>query len=877
MQSVKKMLPKPISEALAKQDVFVRALFTRPESLSALLPYDEYIQESGIFRNKDGSLGVVFEVALLEHEPLSADAIVNAVESLKSWFNLPSNCTLQILFDQANISALDATFSGIERFYPSPNPISKLLFERRIQEIKQACNADQALTPLSRRAFVSIRYFPEGNGTKLNSEFLKRSENILYREMKAFVRESWQFSQLVADFAHNSKVTLRQLNAQELLDVLRRFFNPKTYYKRSFAKYNPNVPISDQLLYNNPTLDYAGIEREGIKTRTLSLKTSPQFAYPGGMAHFTKLPFPFKLSMNVTFPTKRQVKTFFDMKEFFLQNTPSAKSRRQREEVLQVQEKLAREDRCVHATINVTVEGSTDEQLEARVREVVNLFHNSLECETVLEDDIGLGLCLNTLPLNYIAKSDYSSQRFIRILRSDLVNFVPIFDSFRGTKKPLGLYLSRERNLVRFSTLENQTSNHTVVLADSGSGKSAFIIDCIQNAKRMSPEPLVFIIDKKSSSLMLSEYFEGDLTVFDRNKDMPFSPFRGTYDEEKFAFLARLMESGIRLTSPTFEFDSLHGTAINKGLRAAYEKKLKLAGTAYAEGEMLKKPTTEEVELTMDDLIVELAGLPSQKGFESFGPVVDSITQRLMPFYGEGTYAKYFCGSSKRRSSKRPLLYIYDLDSLDTDPTLQALMTMAVFEEVRRIRKLSENEGRTSFVILEELGMLGRNNPTAGPFIVDFAETGRKLDMWLFSLTPRPQNYFELEAGRAMWSVADNFIFLQMGADNIKYLKEHSDLIDEPSAQIIGSLRTVLGEHADVFYMNKKKTLCGAFRFVQTVLDRWLCPSNAKDAREAAKALKQFKGARWQALEYLASKFPKGVAKYEEEQNEERMKLNEDV
>ena len=877
MQSVKEMLPNPIAAALAKQDVFVKALFTRPESLSALLPYDEYIPESGIFRNKDGSLGAVFEVSLLEHEPMGVEAIVAAVESLKTWFSLPTNCTLQVLFDQANISALDPLFDDIERHYPTPHPVSKALFSRQISAIKQACNADQPLTPLARRAFVSIRYFPEGHGTKLNSKFVKRSESILFQEMKSFVRESRQFSQIIADFHHNSKVALRTLNAQELLDVLRRFFNPKTYYKRSFAKYNPNVPIADQIIYNNPTLDYTGIEREGIKTRTLSLKTSPQFAYPGGMAYFTKLPFPFRLSLNITFPTKRQVKTFFDMKEFFLQNTPSAKARRQREEILHIQERLAREDRCLHATITVTVEGATTEQLESRVREVVNIFHNNLECETVLEDDIGLGLCLNTLPLNYIAKSDHSTQRFIRILRSDLTNFVPIFDSFRGTKKPLGVYLSREKNLVRYSTIENQTSNHTVVLADSGSGKSAFIIDTIQNAKRMSPEPMVFVIDKKSSSVMLSEYFDGDLTIFDRDKDMPFSPFRGNYDEEKFAFLAKLLESGIKLTSPTFEFDSLHGTAINKGLRLAYEKKVKQAGLAYVEGELLKQTTSEEVELTMEDLIVELSSLPSEKSFESFGPVVDELTQRLMPFYGDGTYSKYFRGSARKRPVKRPLLYVYDLDALESDPTLQALMTMAVFEEVRRIRKLPENEGRMSFVILEELGMLGRNNPTAGPFIVDFAETGRKLDMWLFSLTPRPQNYFELEAGRAMWGVADNFIILQMSADNIKYLKEHSDLIDEPCAQIIGSLRTVNGEHADVFVMNKKKTICGVLRFAQTVLSRWLCPSNAKDSREAVKALKQFKGAKWQALEYLASRFPKGVGKYEEEQNEERMKKNEEV
>ena len=875
MKLLNEKLPKPIAGALAKQDVFVRALFDRPESLSALLPYDEYIPESGIFRNKDGSLGVIFEATLLEHEPMTVNEVVATVESLKAWFDLPTNCSLQVIYDQAYISSLDSAFAQIENYFPNPHPVSKALFQERLNQVKGACNTVRPLSPLRRRAFVAIRYFPSDCGTKLNRKYVTRSESVLFKEMKSFIQESRHFSQIIANFQHNSKVALRQLNAQELLDVLRRFFNPKTYYKRSFSKYNPNLPISDQVIYNNPTLNYSGIEREGIKTRTLSLKTSPQYAYPGGMAYFTKMSFPFRLALNFKFPTKRQTKTFFDMKEFFLQNTPSAKARRQRDEVLEVQEKLAREDRCVHATINVILEGATDEELEERVREVVNVFHNNLECETIVEDDIGLGLCLNSLPLNYIPRSDHSSQRFIRILRSDAVNFLPVFDSFQGLKQPLGVYLSRENNLVRFSLLENETSNHTVVLADSGSGKSAFIIDCIQNAKRMSPEPLVFIIDKKSSSIMLSEYFEGDLTVFDRDKEMPFTPFRGVYDDEKIAFLSRLLMTGIKLTSPAFEIDSTHQSAIEKGLRLAYAKKIKLAHTAYVDGELRDQNTRNEIELTMEDLIFELSTLPSEKDFSSFGPIVDELLPKLLPFHGDGGYAKYFRGTTKRSGKALPSFFIYDLDRLEGDPVLQTLMTMAVVEEIRRVIKLPGNEGRGGFIILEELGMLGRDNPTAKSFIVDAAETFRKLGFWLIGLTPRPQNYVESEAGRAMWGVADNFIFLQMSADNVDYLARHSGLLDEANTEIIKSLRTKKGEYADVFYMNKKKTRQGAFRYFQSGLDRWLAPTNAKDAKEAAKALKQFKGRRWEALEYLAQTYPQGVEKQEEKLNEERMKQNE--
>ena len=851
-------IAKPIEKAMARHDIFVKALFERPQSLSALLPYGEYLPETGLFVHKDGSLGAVFQATLLEHEPLVTEQVIEAVEGLKPWFNLPTHCVLQVLFEQAHLSALDKTFDEIAKQYPGGSPVSKTLFDTRLGRIQTACNSDDQLAPLVRRCYISLRFFP-GSSLKASSVLMKRGESVLYEEMKGFVEASREFRQLVTNFQSNSKVPLRLLTGHDLLDVLRRFFNPKTYYKRSFAPYNPSLPISDQILYSSPTLDFAGIEREGVKTRTLSLKTSPQHAYPGGMAYFLKLPFPFKLSLNFKFPTKRQSKSFFDMKEFFLQNTPSARARRQREEILEVQEKLARDDRCLHLTFNVILEGESDDVLDARVREVVNIFNNDLECETILEDEIGLGLCLNSLPLNYSPRADHSPQRNIRILRSDAVKFVPIFDSFRGLKKPIQLFLSRENNLVPFSLLENETSNHTVVLADSGSGKSAFIIDCMQSMKRMAPEPMVFVVDKKSSYVMASEYFDGDLTIFDRNLDMPFTPFRGIYDEEKIAFLTKLLLSGIKLTSPNFEMESLHQTAISKALKLAYEKKVQQAGLAYVEGELLKQGTGSDIELEMEDFVAELARLPSEKEFESSQEIIDSLLRLLMPFYSDGTYARYFKGSPKKRGSKPGSLIIYDLDALDADPTLQALMTMAVFEEIRQTIKRPENRGREGLIILEEIGMLGRNNPTASAMVVDFAETMRKLGFWLISLTPRPQNYFELEAGKAMWSVADNFLFLQMSADNVEFLAKQSQLLDEANKEIIKSLRTKRGSHADVFYMNKKKTRQGAFRYFQSPLDRWLAPTNSKDASEAAKALKKFRDDKWKALTYLAEKFPRGV------------------
>lgn len=857
-----KLIDPILNKCLRNQKPFVEALFKRPDSLSVLLPYDEFIESDKYFRMKDGSLGVVFKVDLFEHEPMKADQILDAVQGLKGWFTLPTNCVLQLHYEQKIISSRDPVFQKIKDSYSKPHPVSELLLEHKLEKLRQAAKNQSPLAAMKRAAFLSIRYFPSKVSSPSPKNLMKSGEATLMGEVQKFSDEFRTFIQLVGDFEKNSKLPLQRIGAEELLDFLRQFFNPKTYYERNFAQLNPHVSLSEQVLFSSPILDHSGIEREGIKTKTLSLKTSPYFAYPGGMAYFTKLDFPFRLNLNVKFPTKTQSKAFFDVKEFFLQNTPSARARRQREEILEIQEKLARDDRVLHVTFNVTVEGNTEEMLSDRVRSVLNVFHNDLECEAIVEDDIGLGLCLNTLPLNYTPQADQSSQRFIRMLRSDATRFLPIFDSFRGLQNPLQIYLSRENNLVPFNLYENETSNHTVVVADSGSGKSAFVIECIQAAKRMNRErePIVFVVDKKSSYSMLAQYYDGDLTVFDRTKDMPFSPFRGHYDEEKVAFLTRLLLAGIGYTSPSFIPESDHSVMLTRAINLAYERKVNQLGLVYADGELIKENSDGEVQLQMEDIVAELSSLTSLPDFEILRDEIDKLLVKLRPFYGDGIYARYFNSASEEKKQGDKKFYIYDLDSLDQDSTLQALMTMAVMDEIRRIIKLPENRGRMGILIFEEVGMLGRGNPTIAPYVIDYAETGRKLDLWLIALTPRPRNFFELEVGQALWEVADNFIFLQMSEDNVEYLASKSALVDETMKPILKSLRTKRGEFAEIYYRNKKGSKQGAFRYSPTSFDRWLSPTNSKDSVAAQDALRKFKDKKWEALEFLAKTYPTGVS-----------------
>jgi hypothetical protein len=338
--------------------------------------------------------------------------------------------------------------------------------------------------------------------------------------------------------------------------------------------------------------------------------------------------------------------------------------------------------------------------------------------------------------------------------------------------------------------------------------------------------------------------------VFDPDQKMPFSPFRGHYDESKIQFLTHLLKTAILLTSPNFEFEAEHTSCISDALKRSYLRKVDLQGMEFRLGDLAFSETKDSVEITIDEFIESLAELPAERG-ERLQEPVESLISKLSPFFGDGIYASYFSNLAECSTSQASF-FIYDLDALAKDPTLQTLMTMSVIEEIRSVIK--RNPGRGGVIVLEELGMLGKDNETARSFIIEAAETFRKLGYWLIGLTPRPQNYFTIPAANALWSAADNFVFLQMSPDNVKYLKETSDLIDEASAQIIESLKTVRGSHADVFYLDKKKQRAGAFRFEQTRYDRWLAPTNDQDLRAASEALGRFPNNKWAALEDLANR-----------------------
>ena len=142
----------------------------------------------------------------------------------------------------------------------------------------------------------------------------------------------------------------------------------------------------------------------------------------------------------------------------------------------------------------------------------------------------------------------------------------------------------------------NSSSNNKVVSTVSNTAKKNILFIAIDDLK-----PL---LSNYGETQMITPNFDGDLTIFNPTEDMPFSPFRGVYDEQKITFLTKLIVTAVKLSSPKFDVESEHISAINKALKLAYLSKSKKLGLVYQDGDLVKMNEEEiELELSMDDVI----------------------------------------------------------------------------------------------------------------------------------------------------------------------------------------------------------------------------------------------------------------------------------
>lgn len=810
------------------------------------LPYREYRPDQKIFILKDSSLGVVYRLKLKEHEPMSVDDINDIKSQLEQWLNLPSNCLAQFYFEQRPLSS--SSLNSILKLDHEPeNEVARFLRNQRIEKM-----STQVL--FERECYFSIRFVPESSALSVADYLPDDMAGSILRGLTQFEKRVEEFEKILSRIESLSHVKIERIVAKDLRSIVRNAFGVGDDGIQ--ASINSQVPLNEQLIFEMIEADSKGLTGK-IKSRTVSLLV-PSDHYEGAASLFLKLNFPFSLSLRMAFPSKAKIGRFLGLKEWCTKNSFSPKSKHQFEEIQKTKRRLAEGDPCIHLAWSVTVYGENEQQLIDRTNKVSAFAIEAFDCNTIIESEIGFDLLRSGLPLHYDPKSEWGTQRHIPLHRSEIVNFLPIFDSFQGTKNALQVFRSRDRNVIPFSAVEGLTSQHGIFLGDSGSGKSAFVNSVINGLKAMKSDPIVIVIDFNTSQTMNVKFYNGELNVFNHGNSCPASVFRGVYDEKKISVLTNWVCEAVRLTSPTFQIESEHREAISQAVKMAYKKKVLASGLKFVEGELFEFESHDSISVDMDSLAAELAYLPAQEGFERFRKPIEDLLVKLRNFYGDGLYANYFRPSERLIFDKR--FYVYDLGQIQDDPVILNLTVASIFEEIRQLKLLPENQSREIWAVLDEIAALGRESKLLTQYFINKAETARKDAFWIYGATNRPQNFFEIPVCLALFQVAEHFFFLPMDKDNVQKLSKYSEKITNADKENIESLRTEPGKNSEIYYLGKSTGRRGVMVYEQTPYERWQSPTNAKEGREALKTLKRFANDVIQTIEYLVANYPYGIA-----------------
>ena len=805
------------------------------------LPYLEYLPDSKLFVLTDKSLGVIYRLETLDHEPMLFEDIANYSSSLQSFLDLPSNCVLQFYSYLGPISEDEISKVGHLPWKPE-SQTANFLRSKRIEGLNEIAKNGELL---KREVYFSIRFVPK----KLSrfNIFSKLSDSFL-EEIKEHEKKVEDFEKILNKLEAISKINLKRIDSEDLRSCIRRSLFCK---KRPLAPMLSSVPLAEQILFSDINCDNEGLCGE-IYSKTVSLLAPGEYCQ-GDAVGFLNLDFPSIVSLRLTTPSKMSIAKTLGIKEWCTKNSFSHRSKKQFEEIQETKKRLAKDDPCLHLSWSVTVFGKTKEEVNHRANYVIGLGVEKFKCNSIFETDCGFDIFWNSLPLNFDPKSEWGIQRFIPRHRSEVSCLLPVFGAGTGSNIPLQLYENREGRIIPFSLLESPTAQHAVFIGDTGSGKSFLVNSCLNGVKSLHTEPIVFVFDYNTSQTMNTRLYGGEISKCSPNKPPVMNIFRGVYDEKKVSVLVDWMCEAARLTSPSFKIESEHKEALNQSIRLAYRKKLDSQNTTFVEGELVNTLLGESVVLNMDDIAVELSYLPGQKGFEKYESVVQGLLLKLRGFYGDGMYAEYF-KPKKNYSEFDKKFYVFDFEGIKDDPILLNLTVLSAFEQVRQVKLKPENEERQVFAFLDEIAELGRDCPLMTRYFVGKTETSRKDAFWIWGATNRPDNFFDLEVCKALLELSSHVLVLPMSPKNVDQFSKRSKLMNIADEENVSSLSVKKGEWGEFYYMRTDGREKFIVRNRPTAYEMWQTPSNAEDSRTASKVLSKNKGDAVKALSELVLK-----------------------
>lgn len=828
-----------------------------------LLPYVRH--ENGFFVLKDGSLGQIWELSLIETETKSLTHLEQISQALEGLLiRLPED-----LVSCQFILMSDENFEDKLKTYTDKADKSSF-------DIIQACGKSKLAHLIKGkggffeqhsgkfsakriRCFFTLRYYP--GWTRINFQdklqcYFAGKDSIEDKIGKYFLvgcQSIARFSEVVEGVFRACEIGYKKIAEEDLFSLLYKLFNPKRAASVKDPMFRKDEFLIDQVLYNSPRLTGEGFEFEDRFYKVISLKELP-LSTESGM-------FSAEVSRGTRFSLPDLIKDFIMVINFYVPNQEEAISRiklhrafafTQRSGILGdksiealekkeeldsvIRETFSSGHKIIYPRIHFIISESSPEKCESAVSNILNVL-SRLGCEGLKEEIIAGTLFLSCLPLCFEHHYERFVKRTKRMISSNLSDMLPLYGAAKGTSSAAQVYLNRRGELVFWDFFDSNTNPHAIIIGASGAGKSFFVNDFILQNARLGAH--FFVLDKGDSYRKLCSILGGQYIRFelsDVNEPVTINPFLNEPDAEHMAFLVTVLSQMCSGGDERERLSREYESVLEKAASAAYKHKENKAG-----------------EVVLSDVVEELKSHACNKGLGLGESIGLKLALKLRSFTREGQYGKFFDG--KNQFNPQASFTVFELGNLSAYPDLQLVVLLNIMYFITNLVSSAEMKPKRKFLLIDEAWSLLKLKNTA-EFITNSFKTYRKYHCSAVAITQEIVDLIGKECGIAIQANAANKVFLKQEPNVIDSLKNFASLTDK-EIELLKSVETQKGRFSEALIISDSSR--GVIRLVPDSFLYWLATSDAKDNDYFENKVKKHEGKYLEALETCAKEHPYGL------------------
>lgn len=589
------------------------------------------------------------------------------------------------------------------------------------------------------------------------------------------------------------------------------------------------------ICYSDLILGVEGFFLDGFYHRIITLKSLPENTFASMASRLMALPSGTTLSLSIQVPEQSKELSLLQIKRRMAHSMSAAQAGRvtdlESEAKLESTEDLLREiiqsgQKILYTQLAILVRDESLDGLDRKIKTVLGRIRELSGAEGLTETVATHKVLKSILPAGTT-----TLVRPKRMKTDNVADFLPIYEPYSGSKRPICLFRDRYDGLVSYDPFDVILSNfNTLFTGSSGSGKS-FLNNCIE-LQFASQKPALFIIDIGGSYRKQCEFMDGTYLEIvppnDVKKDFPsvnpmlLPPGESDPSPQKVKFLLMLLE--VMLTDGDQDrLKRLSKSMLEEAILKTYRK-------------------SEGKEVVLSDLVETLKS--------SSEPELRDFAKMLFPWTGDRAYGRLLDrpGALDVKSN----FVVFDLKGLSAYEDLQSVVIMMITDYILgRIGSIKSGYKR---ILMDECWVALKTR-VGSQFMEYCARTNRKEGAGITFITQGLEEVYNSPIGSAILNnTANKFILPQKG--DLEPIREVLKLNTQEIA-LIQSLRQKKGSYSEAFMMaNDARSVV---RICPTPIEYWISTSDARDNSLIEQARNHWpEKTLFEIIQELAKRYPSG-------------------